>query len=228
VVAIGPSQRAPGDGGSTIVLAANRVMPISKLAKRRAPAEDAPYLVRPSVTAPALLRAGSDRAFQKLVFDLFTVSARIERIRAHFASRMGISGPQYSLLRAVASLQGGGGVRVGIVAEHLHVTSTFITAQSGVLAQRGFLRKKADVSDGRVSRLSLTRKEIGRASCRVAEVCPINDVFFGGLQKGEFEVLSTIMQKLVDSSRSAIVQISSQDQETVLSSRDKRVPDSGC
>lgn len=51
---------------------------------------------------------------------------------------------------------------------------------------------------------------------------------FGGLQKGEFEVLPTIMEKLVDSSRSAIVQISSQDQETVLSSRDKRVPDSGC
>jgi DNA-binding MarR family transcriptional regulator len=138
---------------------------------------------------------------------------------------MGISGPQYSLLRAVASLQGEEGVRVGIVAEHLNVTNTFITAQSGVLAQRGLLRKKEDASDRRASRLSLTLKGERLVDEIIEEVRPINDVFFGGLQKGEFEVLSAIMEKLVDFSRSAIVQISSQHHETALSSRDKRVFD---
>ena len=201
------------------------VMPIAKLRKRRAPPKIAPYLVRPSVSAPSLLRAGSDRAFQKLIFDLFTISARIEQIRTHFASRVGISGPQYSLLRSVALLQGKEGVRIGIVAEHLHVTSTFITAQSGVLAQRGFLRKKEDVRDRRASRLSLTPKGERLVNEIIDEIRPINDIFFGTLKETEFEALSAIMEKLVGSSRSAIVQISTQDQHTLLASRDNRVPE---
>jgi len=197
------------------------VMPITNRPKRPAPAEIAPYLARPSVSAPGLLRAGSDRLFQKLVFNLFTISARIERIRVHFASRMGISGPQYSLLRAVALLQGKEGVRIGVVAEHLHVTSTFVTAQSGLLAQRGFLRKKEDATDRRVSLLSLTLKGERLVDEIIEQVRPINDIFFGGLHKGEFEALSAILERLVESSRNAIIRISSQDQETMLSNRDK-------
>ena len=201
-------------------------MPISRLPRRRLPVEVVPYLAPLSVSAPSLLRAGSDQIFQKLVFNLFTISARIERVWVHFASRMGVSGPQYSLLRAVAFLQGGERVSVGIVAEHLHVTSTFITAQSRVLAQRGFLKKREDAADRRVSRLSLTRKG-GRLVDEIVEgVRPINDIFFGGLEKGEFVALSAIMGKLVDSSRDAIIQISSEDTETLLSNRDKRVSDS--
>ena len=198
-------------------------MQISRFPKRRLSADVVAYLTPPSVSAPSLLGAGSDRAFQKLVFDLFTISARIERIRVHFASRLGISGPQYSLLRAVASLQGKEGVSIGIVAEHLHVTSTFITAQSGMLAQRGFLKKSEDTADRRVSRLSLTKKGERLVDEIVEDVRPINDIFFGGLQKDEFEALSAIMEKLVDSSRNAIIRISSRDQEALLSNRDKRV-----
>jgi DNA-binding MarR family transcriptional regulator len=153
---------------------------------------------------------------------LFTISGRIERVRVHIASQFGISGPQYSLLRAVASLQGKEGVSVGIVAEHLHVTSTFITAQSRVLVQRGFLDKREDNVDRRVSRISLTEKGEGLVDKVVEKVRPINDIFFGGLQKGEFEALSAIMEKLVDSSRNAMTKISSQDMEVLLSKRDKR------
>jgi hypothetical protein len=79
------------------------------------------------------------------------------------------------------------------------VTTTFITAQSRVLAQRGFLKKREDAADRRVSRLSLTRKG-GRLVDEIVEgVRPINDIFFGGLEKGEFVALSAVMGKLVDS-----------------------------
>jgi DNA-binding MarR family transcriptional regulator len=105
------------------------------------------------------------------------------------------------------------------------VTSTFITAQSRVLAQRGFLRKREDTADRRFSRLSLTRKGERLVDEIVEEVRPINDIFFGRMEGGEFEALSAIMGKLVDSSRDAIIQISSQDKEALLSNRDKRVSD---
>jgi len=155
-----------------------------------------------------------------VVFDLFTISARIERVRVHFASRAGISGPQYSVLRAVASLQGNAGVSIGVVAEHLQVTSSFIAAQSSLLMQRGFLEKNEDTSDRRFSRLSLTPR--GRHLVReiVDGVRPINDMFFGRLERNEFSALSTIMAKLVSSSRDVIVQIASEGQQISLAKRD--------
>ena len=198
-------------------------MPVSRVRKRRMSAEVTPYVPPPSVSLPSLLRGGSDRTFQQLVFDFFTISARIEQVRVHFASRMGISGPQYSLLRAVAALQGSEGVSIGLIAEHLHVTSTFITVQSGVLVQRGFLKKREDATDRRVSRLSLTLKGEGLVDAIVNEVRSINNVFFGVLRRKEFDALSAIMKKLVGSSRAAILQISAQDQQAVLSNRDKRI-----
>jgi DNA-binding MarR family transcriptional regulator len=186
-------------------------------------AEVVSYVAPPSVSVPSLLRGGNDRTFQKLVFGFFTISARIERVRVYFASRMGISGPQYSVLRAVAALQGNEGASIGLIAEHLHVTSTFITVQSGVLVQRGFLRKREDATDRRISRLSLTLKGERLVDEIVNEVRPINDVFFGGLRRDEFDALSAIIEKLVGSSRGAVFQISTQDQQAVLSKRNKRI-----
>ena len=198
-------------------------MPVSRVHKRRMSVGAASYVAPPSVSMPSLLRAGNDRTFQKLVFDLFTVSARIEQVRVHIASRMGISGPQYSVLRAVAALQGSEGVSIGVIAEHLHVTSTFITVQSGMLAQRGLLKKNEDATDRRICRLSLTLEGERLVGEIVNEVRPINDVFFGGLRRDEFDALSAIMEKLVDSSRAAVLRISTQDQQAMLSNRDKRI-----
>jgi len=175
-----------------------------------------------AVSAPSLLRSGTDKAFQKLIFDLFTIADRIERVRVHVASRAGISGPQYSLLRAVALLEGDEGVSIGVAAEHLQVTSTFVTAQSGLLARRGLLWKKEDATDRRISRLVLSPEGEDLVSQIIDEVRPINDLFFGALQKEEFDTLRAIMEKLVRSSRAAIISISADSTEAVLSTRDSR------
>jgi DNA-binding MarR family transcriptional regulator len=191
--------------------------------KRRVRAALAPYESQPSISTPALLQGGNDRAFQRLLFDLFTIADRLERVRVHVASRVGLSGPQYSLLRAVASLQGKDGVSIGTVAEHLHVTSAFIALQSGVLVQRGLLSKKEDATDRRVSRLSLMATGERLVDKMIEEVRPINDLFFGTLRQDEFEMLAAIVGKLVDSSRSAMVHVSSHEQAALLSCRDNRL-----
>jgi DNA-binding MarR family transcriptional regulator len=195
----------------------------SKSAKAQIRKAPKPYRMGNSVSATALLRRGSDRAFQKLVFDLFSVAARLERVRVHFASRVGISGPQYTLLRAVASLQGEEGVSIGTVAEHLHVTSAFVTAQSGLLVQRNFISKKDDSTDRRISRLSLTANGERLVDEIITEVRPLNDLFFGRLGKDEFDALTGLMEKLLDSSRDAMVHLNSQAQAQLLSSRDHRL-----
>ena len=88
----------------------------------------------------ALLEGGSDRGFRALVHDLLTISTRMELVRGHLGARMGVSGPQYSLLVAVAHLQGESGASVSAVAKALHVSSAFVASETGKLAQRGLVR----------------------------------------------------------------------------------------
>src|SRR5262249_22798148 len=139
------------------------------------------------------------------------------------ASSMGVSAPQYSVLRAVAALQGPDGVSVGSVAEHLHVSSAFIAAQSRGLVSQDLLDKQEDETDRRISRLSLTRKWHRLVDEVVEGVQRINDLFSGTRERGEFDALSAILDKLVQPTRTAIVRLSSERKEASLSSRDRRV-----
>src|SRR5262249_6846119 len=96
----------------------------SSSARRRAAraAGSAIYAPPPSVSRSALLEGGSDHRFRQLVYDLLTLTARMEAVRGHLGRRIGVSGPQYSLMMAVAHLQGDSGVSVGAVAELMHVS----------------------------------------------------------------------------------------------------------
>ena len=62
----------------------------------------ATFLLPPTVTRETLLERGSDRRFRSLVNDLLTIATRMEVVREHLGRRMGISGPQYSVLVAIA------------------------------------------------------------------------------------------------------------------------------
>ena len=68
------------------------------------------YALPATVTRAPLLKSGSDQKFRTLVADFFTISTRMEMVREHLGRRMGISGPQYSIVVAVAHLQGRDGV----------------------------------------------------------------------------------------------------------------------
>jgi DNA-binding MarR family transcriptional regulator len=94
-----------------------------------------------TVSRSALLERGGDRRFRQLVYDLLTISVRMETVRTHLAQRIGITGPQYSVLAAIAQFQGVDGVSVGKVAEVLHVSSAFITAETRQLERLGLIMK---------------------------------------------------------------------------------------
>jgi MarR family transcriptional regulator, organic hydroperoxide resistance regulator len=165
---------------------------------------NAAYVLPPTVTRDPLLEKGSDRRFRTLVNDLFTIASRMEIVRAHLGRRMGITGPQYSVLVAVAHLQGERGVSVGTLAQAMHVTSAFIAAETGKMARRGLLLKRANPDDRRGVLISLApagRLKIDRVS---AEIRAINDLFFGALDGSSFAALSAAAQALVEGSSKAL------------------------
>ena len=184
-------------------------MSISRL--RRGHAEAGPgaegggaYVLPPTVSRAALMENGCDRRFRALVNDLFTIASRMETLRAHLGARIGISGPQYSVLVAVAHLQGELGVSVGTVAQAMHVSSAFIASETGKMARRKLLLKRSNPEDRRGVLLSVApagRLQIDRIG---AEIRAINDLFFGGLDRAAFAALCAAAGALVRGSEKAV------------------------
>jgi MarR family transcriptional regulator, organic hydroperoxide resistance regulator len=194
-------------------------MSISRLrrgrTRTRAKAQNgaAAYVLPPTVSCAALLEKGSDHRFRVLVNDLFTIASRMESVRAHLGARMGISGPQYSVLVVVAHLQGENGVSVGAVAQAMHVSSAFIASETGKMVRLGLLLKRPNPSDRRGVLISLTpagRLRIDRIS---PEIRAINDLFFGGLDVSSFASLSAAAGALVKGSRKAVHYVSAVESE---------------
>lgn len=168
-----------------------------------------PYVLPATVSRTALLDRGSDGRFRELVSDLFTISTRMEIVREHLSRRMGISSPQYSLMVAVAHLQGRNGISVSALAQALHVSSAFVASETGKLARRGLLFKRTNPLDARGILLSVApagRLAIDRIS---AEIRAVNDLFFGGLDSASFAALSTAASALIESSGQAVQYINS-------------------
>ncbi len=166
--------------------------------------ETGSYILPPTVSRDVLLESGSDRRFRSLVADLFTISARMEIVRERLGRKLGITGPQYSLIVAIARLQASGGVSVGTVAQALHVSSAFVATETGKLVRRRFLAKRTNPLDRRGVLLSIA--PVGRLKLDGIshDIRAINDLFFGKLNAKSFAAVSSAAAALVSGSSQAM------------------------
>ena len=146
----------------------------------------------------------SDQQFRRLIQDLLTLARRLETARDYFGRRINVTGPQYNLLMTVAQLEGATGVSIGAVAQAMHVSSSFVTAETGKLSDAGLLRKVPNPSDGRSALLKLT--PLGRTKIHglFGEIRAVNDLFFGPLNAQSFAALCESAEALVRGSREAM------------------------
>ncbi|MGH1426177.1 MAG: MarR family winged helix-turn-helix transcriptional regulator [Pseudooceanicola sp.] len=154
-------------------------------------------ILPPTVSLPRLMPDQSDRGFRQMMYDLTLVGSYIERIRGHFATTIGITAPQYNILMAVSHLGMEEGVEIGRVAQHLHVSSAFVTTEIRKLVEAGWVDKAPNPRDQRSVLLALTKKSkktIGDLTDTIQEV---NDHFFGVMSKAEFETFSDLLRRLV-------------------------------
>lgn len=169
-----------------------------------------------TATNPILALGKSNHSLRKLVYDFFTVSARMEEVRRHLGRRVGVTGPQYSLIMAVAELQGRDGVSVGRVAEYLHVTGTFVTTESGKLSKEGFLGKRPDIQDRRLSLLFIAPKGQRALNSLFPELQQINDILFELDSRTDFEGLCQVFERLVGNGQRALALINATCQDPRL------------
>ncbi len=140
----------------------------------------------------------TDHRFRQLLYDFSTLGASLEVARAYLASHLGISPPQYNIAMIVANHQNTGGINVSDVARRLHVSTAFITLESGSLEQAGLIEKKPNPKDRRGVLLRLTR----RGESLVERIGPerqrVNDHLFGSLSAKDFRRLSETLSSLLD------------------------------
>ncbi|MEE2996395.1 MAG: MarR family winged helix-turn-helix transcriptional regulator [Pseudomonadota bacterium] len=159
-----------------------------------------------SVSRPELLDGdGRDQVFRALVYDLLSVGARMQEVRDNLAKIIGVTGPQYAILMAVAHMQndvGGAGVRA--VARRLHVSGPFITTQVNLLVKADLVGKFPNPEDGRGVILRLTDLGEARLAAIEPEIKIANDTFFGPLSATEFHALADLAARLEKSSELAV------------------------
>jgi MarR family transcriptional regulator, organic hydroperoxide resistance regulator len=162
----------------------------------------------PTVTCPVLLDKDSDGRFRGLINDLFTVATRMEIVREHLGRCMGIGGPQYSMLIAVAHLAGEHGISVGALAQAMHVSSAFVASETGKMARLGLLFKRSNPKDGRGILLSIAPAGRLKIDGITGELRVLNDLFFGTLDRKSFNALCVTATALVDGSNAAMQYVS--------------------
>ncbi|MGY4158263.1 DNA-binding MarR family transcriptional regulator [Bradyrhizobium sp. USDA 4461] len=92
------------------------------------------------------------------MWEIRSISACLDELARFRANVLGITGPQWMILMAVAYLGKENGVPVNAVSKLMHVDPSFVTTHSKLLEKHGFLRRKHCASDARIVQMTLTSK----------------------------------------------------------------------
>jgi DNA-binding MarR family transcriptional regulator len=151
-----------------------------------------------------MLVDGSDREFRRLVHGLFAFLARHQAIREGHAALIGLAGIEYTVLISIRQLGQEGDVHIAQVADHLHLSSAFITTITNRLVSKELVKKAARTDDRRRLTLTLTRRGTELLERLAPRQRQVNDVQFDCIEAHEFEPLLDMVERLVESSDRAL------------------------
>ena len=119
----------------------------------------------------------NQQVIKRFTWEIASISVYLQELRQFWAEAIGISGPQWMILMALADLDEDG-VPVNVVSKMLHVDPSFVTTQSKLLEKNGFLHRKSSSTDARVVQMSLTEKTRNHLKKLASQQQAINDFIF--------------------------------------------------
>jgi DNA-binding MarR family transcriptional regulator len=117
-------------------------------------------------------------AVRRFTWAIAAISVHLEELRYFWAKKLGISGPQWMILMALADMDQADGVPVNAVSKKLHVDSSFVTTQSKLLEKKGFVRRRTSSEDARIVQMSLTDKTYKHLASLAAQQEAVNEFIF--------------------------------------------------
>ena len=127
---------------------------------------------------------------RQFAWEIAAINVHLQEIRYFWAKALGVSGPQWMILMALADLDQGEGVAVKVVSKMLHVDPSFVTTQSKMLEKKGFMRRKTSGDDARVVQMSLTDKTYKHIAGLASQQEELNDFIFAEFSGRELSELT--------------------------------------
>jgi DNA-binding MarR family transcriptional regulator len=127
---------------------------------------------------PAERAAKNQDIVRQFTWQIASISVHLQEIRHFWATALGISGPQWMILMALAEMDKGDGVSVKAASKMLHVDPSFVTTQSKMLEKKGFMRRKASEDDARIVQMSLTDKSYKHIASLASRQEALNEFIF--------------------------------------------------
>src|SRR2546421_11733173 len=115
---------------------------------------------------------------RQFAWEIASINVYLQELRYFWAKALGISGPQWMILMALADLDQGEGVPVKVVSKMLHVDPSFVTTQSKMLEKKGFMRRKTSEEDARIVQMSLTDKTYKQIANLASQQEALNEFIF--------------------------------------------------
>jgi DNA-binding MarR family transcriptional regulator len=131
----------------------------------------------------------NQNAIRRFTWVIASINVHLEELRYFWAKTLGVSGPQWMILMALADLDQEHGVPVNVVSKKLHVDSSFVTTQSKLLEKKGFLRRKTSAEDARIVQMSLTDKTYKHLASLAARQESLNEFIFAELNERQIDDL---------------------------------------
>lgn len=152
----------------------------------------------------------ADRLLHRLVWDVSAISFSILRMAELLGRRVGLTGSQWLLIKAVDFLADRDGIPVGEVAALLNMKGSFVSAQIRPLEQRGLLNRTQSAEDRRVILLSLTWSAKQTLTRVEDEMCSIEEIARGTLvdrHVGELSDSVNAMRRRMDRATARVARL---------------------
>jgi len=144
---------------------------------------------------------------RRFAWEIASINVHLQELRHFWAKTLGISGPQWMILMALADLDKGDGVPVKVVSKMLHVDSSFVTTQSKMLEKKGFMRRKTSADDARVVKMSLTDKSYKHIANLASQQEALNEFIFAELSDSELTAFNGKLASLKNQLEKACLKV---------------------
>jgi MarR family transcriptional regulator, organic hydroperoxide resistance regulator len=133
---------------------------------------------------------------RRFTWEVASINVYLQELRYFWAKALGISGPQWMILMALAELDQGEGVPVKVVSKMLHVDPSFVTTQSKLLEKKGFMRRKTSTEDARIVQMSLTDKAYKHIANLASQQEALNEFIFAEFKDRELAAFTAKLTSL--------------------------------
>lgn|ERR1041385_1636882 len=157
----------------------------------------------------------TNTSFRELIYSMLTMSVLMLATRERLGALVGVSGPQFVMLVAIEDLKTATVVQI---ATRLHVSLSFVTAETGKLIRQGIVRKSPNTADKRSVLLSLTTKGKRLVEQLIPHLRIVNDTVFRSFDRQDMEQFSEMLATVNLGFENALHALNSPEFEATLRS----------